>query len=137
MDWANEKYVRVYVRDSWDIMAVGWEGRAVFWEIIRKVDSTGVLDVSDPEIIADLIRIPPEVTEKGLNKLLERGVLESVNGCLIIPNFMEAQEAKSSGRERQAKSRANRTALARLNGLRAATKIHGVDEGIELSKDSE
>ena len=38
MDWANERYVRLYTRTSADMIAVGWEGRLVWYELLRHVD---------------------------------------------------------------------------------------------------
>lgn len=117
MDWENERYVRLYTRDTADLLAVGHEGRLVLYELMRKVDRAGVLDTDDPEVIANLIRVPLEVAAAGLQRLLERGTVElgDVGGrrCLILPNFIEAQEAKASSKQRQKESRARRRARAR------------------------
>jgi hypothetical protein len=45
MDWENERYVRVYTRDTIDWVALGWEAQSLFLLLIRKVDRSGVLEI--------------------------------------------------------------------------------------------
>lgn len=125
MDWGNERYVRLYVRDTADMLAAGWEGRAVFTELLRKVDRAGLLDISDREVLADLLRMPREIVDVGLERLLRRGVvLEMAGGGLLVRNFLEAQEARQSDAQRQRESRARRAASAASQGV---TGRHGAD----------
>ena len=113
MDWGNERYVRLYTRDTGDMLAIGWEGRAVLAELLRKVDRAGVLDESDGAIVCEMLRIPIEIVEVALPRMASRGVIEIVDGQIILPNFIDAQEAKSSDKQRQAESRARRRDKAR------------------------
>lgn len=114
MDWENERYVRMYVRDTPDLLASGWEGRAVLWELMRKVDRAGVVDFDgDTDMLAELLRMPSDVVERGLARLIKRNVVEQGSSALVIRNFMEAQEAKQSDAQRQRESRAQRQAKAR------------------------
>lgn len=117
MDWANERYVRIYTRDTADLLAIGWEGRAVLWEVLRKCDRAGVLD-GDPDTLPDMLRMPREITEAGLPRLLKRGVVEEgeIDGspCFVVVNFLDAQEAKQSDCQRKRESRARRRERARL-----------------------
>jgi hypothetical protein len=116
LDWTNERYVRVYVRDTADLLAVGWEGRAALWEMCRKSDRAGVID-GDMETLPDLLRLPAEVVEAGLGRLIHRKVVlvGEIEGapCYLIKNFIPAQEAKQSDAQRQRESRAKRRDLAR------------------------
>ncbi len=43
MDWSNEHYVRVYTRDTRDLLAITWQARALWWEMLRKADQSGVV----------------------------------------------------------------------------------------------
>ena len=113
MDWQNERYVRLYIRDTGDMLAVGWQGRALFSELLRKVDRAGVIDEADPDILSELLRIPIAVLGPALARLEARKIVEIVDGKLVIPNFIEAQETRSSDRQRQAESRARRRDQAR------------------------
>lgn len=125
MDWDNERYVRLYVRDTADILAIGWEGRALFSEILRKVDRAGLFDSQEPEVIAELIRMPVEVVAKSLPKLIKRGMVECIGDMLLIPNFLEAQEAKASEAQRSREHRArhrDKTRAEQLQKEGGATK---------------
>ena len=121
MDWENERYIRVYVRDTADLLAIGWQGRAVWHELLRKVDRAGILDTTEPAIVAETLRIPEEIASAGLKRIFGRGmVIEGqLDGkpVLLIPNFQEAQEATSSVKERQRESRQRRRELARAEGI--------------------
>ena len=44
MDWSNERYVRVYTRDTTTWKILSWEARALLQFLIRKVDRSGVVD---------------------------------------------------------------------------------------------
>lgn len=113
MDWTEERYVRLYTRDTGDMLAIGWQGRAVLAEYMRKADRAGILDETDPAILAEMFRMPIDVCCEGLDKLTRRGVVEAVKGAFVIPNFIEAQEAVQSDKQRQRESRARRRDLAR------------------------
>jgi hypothetical protein len=122
VDWANERYVRVYTRDTTDLLAVGWEGRAVLWELMRKCDRAGVIDFDgDTAVLAEMLRMPEEIVSLALPKLERRGVVERGDGSLVVPNFLEAQEASQSDRQRARESRARRRDRARHEQSQDAT----------------
>lgn len=113
MNWSDEPFVKVYTRDTGDLLAVGWEGRALWWEMIRKADRAGVLsDAADPVVLAELVRMPVEVVKPALEKIQRREMVRVADNDLVIENFMAAQEARKSDRQRQAESRARRRALS-------------------------
>jgi hypothetical protein len=115
MDWENERYVRLYVRTTADLIAVGWEGRLVWYELLRHLDRAGVLDHGgDLDVLPDMLRIPPEICTIGLDRLKARGCIEVGCHAIVCPNFEAAQEAKQSDAQRQRESRANRRARARV-----------------------
>lgn len=112
MNWSDERYVRLYTRDTVGWVALPWEARCVLVLLLRKVDRAGVLDIGDHgnEGLAGLLQMPIEVVERGMAKLIARGtvVLNEADGTLVMPNFMDAQEAKQSDRVRQKESRERR-----------------------------
>lgn len=113
MDWSNERYVRLYVRDTHDLIACGWEGRFVLYELLRKVDRAGVLDHGgDIDVLPELLRIPADVFERGLAKLKRRKVVRLTATAIVIPNYLEAQEAPQSDAQRMRESRARRREYA-------------------------
>lgn len=115
MDWSEERYVRVYTRDTADLLIFGWEGRLVWYELLRKVDRAGVLEYGggDIEVVAELLRIPHEVFKVGIAKIAKREAVQITETAIVIPNFIEAQEASMSGNARQRESRLRRRDLVR------------------------
>jgi hypothetical protein len=110
MDWENERYVRVYTRDTIDWVALGWEAQSLFLLLIRKVDRSGVLEIGKHGArgVAGLIGMPAEVVERSLSVLTSDGCVTIRDGLLLMPNFIEAQEAKQSDKQRQKESRDRR-----------------------------
>ena len=116
MDWSNERYVRLYTRDSvtWSLWA--WEARALFCFLLRKVDRAGVIDIgshSPERALAAIVGMPVAVVAEHLPALLDSGAIEIAGAAMVMPNYIEAQEAKSSDKQRQSESRARRRDRAR------------------------
>lgn len=108
MRWEDERYVRLYTRDSATWALLPWQGRCLLPLLLRKVDRAGVLEVLEGEevaAIAELVKVPPEVVEPGLDALVKRGTVVVGGGKLRMPSFLAAQEARSSDKLRQQKSR--------------------------------
>jgi hypothetical protein len=116
MRWSDERYVRIYTRDTPDLAAMGWEARALLWEVFRKMDRAGILQMgkSGHRGLAALVAMPFDVTERALAILLDDGVLEAQGTCLVCKNFMDAQECSKSdvGRQRDKRERDRVAALS-------------------------
>jgi len=116
MRWGDERYIRIYTRDTPDLAAMGWEARALLWEVFRKMDRAGILQMgkSGHRGLAALVAMPFDVTERALGILLEDGVIETQGTCLVCKNFMEAQECCKSdaGRQRDKRERDRAAALS-------------------------
>jgi hypothetical protein len=125
MDWENERYVRVYTRDTIAWVTLGWEAQALFLMLIRKVDRSGVIEVGKhgPRGIAGLIGMPIDLVERSLPILLSDGCVAMSGDCILIPNFIEAQEAKQSDRQRQKECRDRRRAEARSRDVTKTSQI--------------
>lgn len=98
MNWPEERYVRLYVRDTveWDMLP--WQSRALFPLLVRKVDRAGLLELGKygPRGLAHTVGLPVEVVEPGLSGLIEDGCVAQTGTTLVVPNFIEAQEATAS-----------------------------------------
>lgn len=116
MRWEDERYVRVYTRDTPDWLALGWEAQALLMLTLRKVDRAGMLDLgkAGPRGLAALVGMPAEVVEPALQTLLRDGCAAMSGSVLVFPNFIEAQETPQSDRQRKAESRAKARDRARL-----------------------
>lgn len=109
MDWQNERYVRVYVRDTDDWLALSYDARSLWVHLLRKVDRAGVLQTKrGTRGIAAQTGCPLEVVDRVLAELLADGCLEEHALGYVVPNFIEAQEAPQSDRLRASESRARR-----------------------------
>jgi hypothetical protein len=127
VDWANERYVRLYTRDTTTWRLLSWEAQAIFPVLLRLVDRAGVFDVGDvapaEALGAALAKWPLDVVERGIDSLLKRGVIEINADNLVIPNFLEAQEAQHSAAQRQRESRAKRLAKARRGYIETEERV--------------
>lgn len=121
LDYANERFVLLYTRDTVTWKLLDWEARAVLMFLLRKVDRAGVIDVGEDglEGLAALIEVPIDVVRRTAPQLLRRDTVASRSGYVVLPNFLAAQETPRSDRQRQRDSRETRrdVALAAERGL--------------------
>lgn len=112
VNWPDERYVRLYTRDTPDWLALSFEAQALFALLIRKVDRSGVLELGKHGKRAVAVAIGHasqwERLEPALDELFSDGCVFTRGDTLIVRNFIEAQEARQSDRMRQALSRARR-----------------------------
>lgn len=121
MDWQEEKYVRVYVRDTAEWRALCWQAKAVWPLLLRQCNRAGVVAIRHTEkrvrLLAGLIDMPLEVTEPGIADLLDDGCVVECEVGYLVPNFIEAQEAKASDAKRARDSRERKRDLAAAGAL--------------------
>ena len=111
MDWSNERYVRLYTRNTDDWMVWPWQARALFPLLMRAADRAGHIDTSRGFIgIAALVMLPLEVVEVGMQALLEGhgAPVAVVDRGYLIRNFLDAQEANQTDQQRARESRARK-----------------------------
>lgn len=111
MDWSNERWIRLYTRDTVNWKLLRWEGQTVLLHVMRKLDRSGVLDlggVKPVEAVEITTGLPTEIVNVGFPRCIEKGVFVVDGDRLLMPNFLVAQEAHVSAAERQRKSRARR-----------------------------
>lgn len=122
MRWEDERYVRLYTRDTPDWLALGWEARLVFYELLRKVDRAGVIPWgrSRERGLAVLLHLPTEIVETGLAALVSDGCIMTSDTQVVIPNFLHAQECKKSDAERKREQR-ERDRIRALDSVRDVT----------------
>lgn len=135
MDWSNERYVRIYTRDTADWLMLSWEARSVFLHLVRKADRAGVIELGKHGLrgVAVLISAPQDVVESAVEELVADGCLEYGDNSLVIPNFIEAQEAKQSDTQRKRESRQRRRDQARVAQSQPVTRGHTVSQPVTPS----
>jgi len=147
MDWPNERYVRVYTRDTTTWKLLDWRGRIVLSLLFRKVDRAGVLDVGHDGVLglAAVLELPIEIAEAGIAQLTTaRGGMPTVvdtGTAYVLPNFIEAQEAPQSDPQRKRESRARRRdvalAVSRNLLLAAGSGPEGHKTGLDRDENSD
>jgi len=111
MDWPNERYVRLYVRDTTTWKRLGWDGQCVLMQLLRKVDRAGTLDLSELEpweAVALHTGASEDVARRGVEALLRTRTAVISGGRLMFPSFVEAQECSKTDKQRQKESRDRR-----------------------------
>lgn len=99
MDWSDEHYVKLYTRRTPTRQLWPWQARALHPNLLLVLDKSGVLDVGtrDPvRSVAVMVDLPADVVKPGLDAMLEDGTLELNEGRLVMPKFIDAQEARKT-----------------------------------------
>jgi len=103
--FSDEKYVKLYSRDTLTWQTWPWEARALLSLLLRKVDGAGLLETGrmDPvQAVALQVALPIAVVEVGLPALLESGTVVQVQAGILVAKFVEAQEAtKTEARKKK------------------------------------
>jgi len=103
MRWADERYVRLYTRDTADWEMLPWQSRAFFPLLLRKVDRAGQLNMGKHGLrgVAQLVGVPEDFVDQGLAGLIEDGCVGMEGSVLVVRNFVAAQETPSSNAKRK------------------------------------
>ncbi len=105
MDWSDERWVKLFTRDTTDWLALSWQAQGLFCLILRKVNRAGVIDlgklgkrglsshVGGASAWRDI--------EPALEELLADGCVALDGHTLSVPNFVKAQTALQSDKARK------------------------------------
>lgn len=111
LDFSNETYVRLYVRDTVTWLALGWQARTTFLHLLRCFDRAGVFDTSGRDhakAISIAARLPLDLVAEGLAELVEEKVVVLNGWHVVAPKFLEAQECIKSDKARAKEYRSRR-----------------------------
>jgi hypothetical protein len=141
VDWENESYVRLYVRDTTTWRRMGWNAQCVLMHLLRRVDRSGRLELEGLppwEIVALHTGAPSDVAKEGIERLLFLEVATLDMDALFLPTFTRAQTAKRADRLRQRESRDRRRTSQDVTdthdtGSRLVTGGH--DESSDVTSD--
>lgn len=117
MRWEDERYVRLYTRDTVGWSMLPWQARALFPLLMRKVDRAGLLELDDhgADGLAHLLNMPADVVAVGLTALIKSKSVTLRDTVLLIPNFLDAQEAQASDAQRKRDQRERARAKSKLD----------------------
>lgn len=113
LDWSNERYVRLHVRDSPGWAMLSYDAQCLRMQLLRKMDRSGciVLDsgYQPHESIAAMLRgCDVGIVESALAELLAGGWLVLRNQVLTDPEFIEREEASMTTKHRSREYRRRR-----------------------------
>lgn len=112
MDWSDEQWVKLYRRDTADWLLLSWRARGLFYSLLRIVTRAGVLDLgkTGKRAVAVLLGAGSDWKEivDALDELVADGSVQINGATLVIPNFVEAQEAVKSDKARAKAARERR-----------------------------
>jgi hypothetical protein len=140
IDWANEPYVRLYKRKTDDDLLLTWEARAVWHEMLKEFDRSGIIATRrGVRGLAAVIRVPVEVVERVMPELIEDGRIQSIPHVgFASKNYLVANDTPRSNRARQEESRTRRiqTVLSSTNSEITSNAVsHGVTPDNAESRD--
>ncbi len=131
MRWEDERYIRLYTRDTLTWRSWGWQARCVFPLLMRKIDRAGILDVGDDAAaaIALVADLPTSLVSEALPDLLRTETLVLNGKSICAPNFIEAQETPQSDKARKRKSREAARAVKAAKNLDLPMVGHEMGQG--------
>jgi hypothetical protein len=131
MNWSEEKYVKLFTRDTPTWRAWPWQARALAPLLMRVLEGEGRLATGRLEpvrAVALTVDLPIEVVAVGLPAMLEDGTLELREDGLWWPKYEEAQESRKSealrSREHRAKQRRESSTPTRHAASHGVTQRH-------------
>lgn len=111
MRWEDERYVRVYTRDTVDWLRLSWDAQALLVQLLRKADRHGEIALGREglEGVAILLghrglwasRIRPAIEELLADGCLVTRCHQESPVALVFRNFVAAQETRSSDAQRK------------------------------------
>lgn len=114
MDWSNEEYVRLYVRETAADLELSWGALALWRALMTKFDRAGIIPIKHGwTSVSRLTRIPEDIVIQVGPELIRDGRLVMTADSLFAPNFTEAQTAIKSDKARQRESRDRRRQAAK------------------------
>jgi hypothetical protein len=138
MRWEDERYVRVFTRDTAEWIALGWEAQSLLVALFRKADRAGIVALGKTGFrgIAGVTGFPLEVVERALPVLIEDGCVEQTPTAIVVPNFIEAQETPQSDRARKREQRERARGQARASVTKRDGSSRNVTDGHETGTES-
>ena len=129
LDYSDERYARLYTRDTPEWHVLTWQAKAVYCLLRRKVDRSGVVPLGRGGLraVSALVGVPGDVGEPAMRELADSGYLDINAARVAVVEFVESETAVKSDALRQAESRARRGAsdvTKRDTESRNVTKSH-------------
>lgn len=103
MNFANERWRKLYIRATAHWRMLSWEARSVWRALLTEVDDEGRIDVGKfpQRAVAEVIKSPLSVVEAAWAELIahdegEDPMIRLDGKTLVMVNFQDAQESRQS-----------------------------------------
>ncbi len=115
MDWSDERWVKLYTRDTTEWLSLSWRAQGLLCLILRKVNRAGVIDLGRLGKRGLSAHVGgasawPDV-EPALDELLADGCVTVEESTLTVPNFIDAQTSIQSAAARKRAEREKASAV--------------------------
>jgi hypothetical protein len=99
VNFGDEHYVKVFTRETATILAMSWQARALWHDLLLKFSRAGILECGPMKErgLALIVKMPIEVVRPALRELIDLECVRwtgAFNRVLEAPRFNEAQESK-------------------------------------------
>lgn len=130
MDFENERYVKIYTRDTITLRMLSWQARAVLMQMLRKADRSGTIETGEHGTrgLAVVIDIPADVTCHAIEELVTSGTVVVTSNGFFLPRYAEGQRARDSAAQRKRNER------ERLTTAQVSRSAESVTEDTPVSQ---
>jgi hypothetical protein len=141
MNWPEERYARLYTRDTADWLALSFDAQALLALLMRKLDRAGRLALGrhgkkGVAVVLHQIPLWESRLAPALEELLVDGCFLIDGDYLVMRNYIPAQEASSSDKLRKQEQREReKVGLKAKNVTERDSKSQNVTKSHELSRD--
>jgi len=132
----DERYVRLYTRETPEWTLLPWQSRLVWNELLKRFDRAGILELGKSKWkgIASVCRLPLDLVEAAMPELLTNGCCALLSDgkdgeVLFASNFIEAQEARQSDKARARAAREKAADRKRAVQIGLIFEEHGDSPG--------
>lgn len=131
LEWDQERWVKVYVRDSGDFAMLSWDAKALLLMLWRKADPLGVVR-SAARCLPAFLGHRENATQiaQGLADLEAIGAIEVRSDSLRLVEFVDAQSAVLSDRVRQAARRERKAVSGNTIESQNVTESHAMSRDV-------
>ena len=131
LEWDQERWVKVYVRDSGDFAMLSWDAKALLLMLWRKADPLGVVR-SAARCLPAFLGHRENATQiaQGLADLEAIGAVEVRPDSLRLLEFVDAQSAVLSDRVRQAAHRERKAVSGNTIESQNVTESHAMSRDV-------
>lgn len=127
MRWEDERYVKLYTRDTVTWLSLSFDAQSVLMMLLRKADGAGLVTLGPLGLrgLAMVLghRDQIERVERAVQELIALEVCRVEGGHIVVVHYIAAQEAQASPSARKRVQRERDRDQLRANGIEASGMV--------------